>query len=89
MSSSLSYEFLFEDSSSSDDSNLEEPLNDEDTEHMILILAAKELQDRAKINWRRDLWLAAFAPVEPSIRARRIDTRLLRRRTNIPASSFS
>jgi hypothetical protein len=41
MSSSLSYEFLFEDCSSSHDSNIDELLNNDETEHMILILTTK------------------------------------------------
>jgi hypothetical protein len=49
MSSSLSYTFLFEDSSSSDDLDIDELLNNDDTEHRIPILAAKELQDKANL----------------------------------------
>jgi hypothetical protein len=53
MDSSLSYEFLFEDSSSSDDSDLDELLNDNDIEQMILILVKKDLQDRPNLNRQR------------------------------------
>jgi hypothetical protein len=49
MPSPLSYEFLFEDSLSWDDPDIDELLNDDETEHMILILAVKELQDRANL----------------------------------------
>jgi hypothetical protein len=38
MTSSLSYEFILEDSSSSDDSDIDEPLTEDDTEHMVVIL---------------------------------------------------
>jgi hypothetical protein len=53
MSSSLSYELFFEDSSSSDDSDLNELLNDDDTKHMIILATAKELQDIFNLNRRR------------------------------------
>jgi hypothetical protein len=41
MSPSLSYEFLFQDSSSLDDSDLDELLNDDNNEHMIIIEGAQ------------------------------------------------
>jgi hypothetical protein len=53
MSSTLSMEFVFEDSLSSNDSNINDLQQDDNTEHMVLIIAAKELEDRANMNKRR------------------------------------
>ena len=54
MSTSLTMEFLVNDlSSSSSDSDLEELLNDDDTEMMVMILAAKQIQDKIGfMRWR-------------------------------------
>jgi hypothetical protein len=52
MSSSLIYEFIFKDSLSLDDSDLDELVNNDDGKHMILVLASKQL-GRANLKRRR------------------------------------